>query len=231
MKPLEERFLAKVNKTNTCWLWAAYKDKKGYGRFSYKRADGVQRMITAHRVAYTLYKGHIPKDLFVCHTCDNPPCVNPDHLFLGTNDDNVKDKMKKGRHVAAGTHCGKAAISGENNSQARLTELVIRKIRVTAKHSKTSYKALGKMYGVSFQQISDIVRCKRWKHLPGIPCDKRTVEGENNGHAKLTELQVRKIRVLWKHCGISQAVLARKYGVWGQQISRIVNRRTWAHLK
>lgn len=87
-----DRFWSKVNKTDGCWLWIASRHKKGYGQF---KLDGKMRK--AHRVAWELTYGPIPPDKNVCHTCDNPPCVRPDHLFLGTNGDNVRDAVKKGR--------------------------------------------------------------------------------------------------------------------------------------
>lgn len=91
MKKLEKRFLEKVNKTDGCWLWTA-STRSGYGAIKYNnKVEG------AHRISYILYKGEINDGLFVCHTCDNPSCVNPDHLFLGSNSDNMKDAFDKGR--------------------------------------------------------------------------------------------------------------------------------------
>ncbi len=86
----EDRFNAKINKTDFCWLWTGTKDKKGYGHF-----DGNK----AHRVAFFLEYKRINKDLLICHRCDNPSCVRPDHLFEGTYSDNAKDSYAKGRIV------------------------------------------------------------------------------------------------------------------------------------
>ena len=96
-----ERFWAKVDKSGDCWLWTASKTKEGYGYF---RFDGAMRK--AHRMSWLLTNGEIPEGMLVCHTCDNPSCVNPKHLWLGTNRDNMDDMNAKGRHVfAQRTHC------------------------------------------------------------------------------------------------------------------------------
>jgi hypothetical protein len=85
-------FLSKIEKTDTCWLWTGAQIPKGYGMFWYGGKLGY-----AHRYSYLVYKGIIPKELHVCHTCDNPSCVNPEHLWLGTNLDNRLDSKTKGR--------------------------------------------------------------------------------------------------------------------------------------
>lgn len=100
MRSIEERFWVKVDKISSlsytdCWVWIGCKNPKGYGQFW-----GQDKMIGAHRYSWILKKGSIPNDLCVLHKCDNPPCVNPDHLFLGTQSDNMKDMAQKGRHVS-----------------------------------------------------------------------------------------------------------------------------------
>jgi hypothetical protein len=90
--PLSTRFEQKIQKTDDCWLWVSSIDNIGYGRFCLDR-----RNAKAHRVAWQLYRGPIENGLFVLHKCDVRNCVNPDHLFLGTQDDNIKDCVRKGR--------------------------------------------------------------------------------------------------------------------------------------
>lgn len=88
-----QRFLAKVKKSTKCWEWTASKDGFGYGMFSlYGKRQG------AHRASWQIFKGQIPKKMYVLHKCDNPSCVRPGHLFIGTQKENVKDAVSKGRH-------------------------------------------------------------------------------------------------------------------------------------
>jgi hypothetical protein len=105
---LEERFWAKVRKSEGCWEWVGSKIPKGYGNIgiSYRPPKSA----LAHRVSWEIHFGPIPGGMFVCHHCDNPGCVRPDHLFLGTNLDNIRDSESKGRFHAGDfnrrkTHC------------------------------------------------------------------------------------------------------------------------------
>jgi len=118
-KSVQERFMAKVMpEPNTgCWIWIAGMNIKGYGTFGIGQ-DGMSS--TSHRVSYEMFKGDIPNNMHVLHHCDNPYCVNPDHLFVGTNDDNMKDRLKKGR-----------GCKGERIHTARLNPVSVRIIRET----------------------------------------------------------------------------------------------------
>lgn len=110
---LEQRFWRKVGKTDDCWYWIAAKSPKGYGNLW-----NGNRVEHAHRVAYKLFIGPIPDGLFVCHTCDEPSCVNPAHLFLGTNEDNQRDASRKGR-TAAGTKHPNSKLTSEQVIEMR----------------------------------------------------------------------------------------------------------------
>lgn len=119
-KPLEERFWAKVQKSEGCWLWTANttKDRKGNKRYGLlgagRRGEG---MLFAHRVSWELHFGEIPEGLLVLHSCDTPPCVNPAHLFLGTQTDNMQDMAAKGRRGRTGPLPGAGAKSSLSRRQ------------------------------------------------------------------------------------------------------------------
>ena len=146
---LPERFEQKVELIpfTTCHWWAGGLDTHGYGQFS---VDGKANL--AHRVSYELYKGAVTDGLQVLHTCDQPLCVNPDHLFLGTHQDNMDDKVKKGRQ---------SALIGERNPKAVLTEGDVREIRASGK----SQKDLANEYGVGQTAISRVLLRQSWKHV------------------------------------------------------------------
>ncbi len=147
----EERFWSKVKKTKNCWLWIGAHDNKGYGDL---RING--KNINAHRYAYILKNGKLDKDVFVCHTCDTPSCVNPKHLWLGSNYDNVQDMVKKMRHTF-----------GERNGQAKLTEEQVKQIRELKANNVCTQEKMTKIFGVSRTIISQIITGARWKHSYG----------------------------------------------------------------
>ena len=142
-----ERFEKKFSVTPECWVWTASLDTQGYGQHHY---HGVQR--GAHRVAHELYVGAIPLGLHVLHKCDNRRCVNPDHLFLGTHQDNMRDRNQKGRQ---------AHNVGETGGGSKLTRQKILQIKADSR----SQRAISMDYGVSQGLISFIKLGKRWAHV------------------------------------------------------------------
>lgn len=146
----ENLFWNKVNKTNTCWVWLAYKNNKGYGQFGV-RINKKIKMHGAHRVSWQIHFGEIPKGLLVCHKYDNTSCVNPKHLFLGTNQDNMNDRNKKGRQA-----------KGEKIHTAVNTQKEINKIRLLYQQG-CSQKFLIRKFGICSSQICRIVNYKIWK--------------------------------------------------------------------
>lgn len=113
-QPLHERFWSRVRKIEGCWLWTAAKLAKGYGVIRDGPGKGV--LLLAHRLSWEIHQGPIPGELRVLHLCDNTSCVNPAHLFLGTQADNIKDCVGKGRHhKKEKTHCPKGhPYAGDN---------------------------------------------------------------------------------------------------------------------
>lgn len=147
--PLAERFWPKVDKAsgeNSCWLWKACRVPKGYGKVSI--ATSVSRY--AHIVAWELTKGEIPFGKCVLHSCDNPPCVNPAHLFLGTRADNNADMLAKGRHAR-----------GERQGHAKLSAADVLAIRASSEMQAN----LARRYRVCDATISMIIAGKRWRHI------------------------------------------------------------------
>ena len=146
----DERFAINVSKGDGCWLWKGGKDKDGYGLFNGK-VDGTLHS-RAHRYSYARYRGPIPSVMRVCHTCDVPECVRPDHLFLGTDADNMADKEAKGRHRSP---------IGEKHYRALLTEDQVRAILDDPRrHSRIAAE-----YKVSRTTISSIKSRHSWHHI------------------------------------------------------------------
>jgi HNH endonuclease len=141
-----DRFVAKtVPEPNTgCWLWAASIGDRGYGIAWH---DGKAQR--AHRVSYRLHIGDIPEGAIVCHRCDVPACVNPEHLFLGTQADNMRDKKDKGRSAR-----------GERNGAARLTVADVSRIR--ALRGVVTQRALANELGVAHWAIGRVMRGETW---------------------------------------------------------------------
>lgn len=148
-----ERFWSKVAKKSEdeCWEWLAGKNVGGYGQIKIKN-----KMYIAHRISWFLCNGEIPEGLRVCHTCDNPGCVNPTHLFLGTDKDNMRDKKEKGRN---------ASRAGENNGQHKLTEAQVIEIREKYIPYKYTLIMIAEEYGMSKSAIQYIIEYKSWKHV------------------------------------------------------------------
>lgn len=136
-----------------CWEWTATKSATGYGSFFFKR---FYRSYPANRVAYAIHNGALPSGLCVCHSCDNPGCVNPAHLFLGTLGENNTDRNNKGRTNDS---------RGERNNACKLKEEQVREIRTLLGKGGLSYKDLSKMFGVSPSQIGHIKTGFKWAHL------------------------------------------------------------------
>ena len=159
-KPMEERFWAKVRKTRGCWWWEGTKNNMGYGTFM--RVSPKKEL--AHRVSWMIANGAIPDGARVLHNCpegDNPACVNPDHLYLGTMKDNTQDMMKKGRNRYVAHH-------GEENGFSKLDANVVREIRErweAGPKGEALQMKLAAEFGVCFSNVGHIVSRRTWKHV------------------------------------------------------------------
>ena len=149
-----QRFWRNVDRkgANECWEWKGAKIRTGYGRF---KVGG--KMVYTHRWSYERYRSEIPDGMFVCHHCDNPACVNPLHLFLGTQADNMADRDAKGRQI-----------KGEAHSGAKLTEADVVAIKRRLQAGGETHKAIATDYGVSQRLISRINTGRQWTHVQEV---------------------------------------------------------------
>ena len=149
----EDRFWSKVNKVeNGCWLWTAATVLAGYGYFYLSTGQDI----SAHRYSWILHNGPIANGLCILHKCDVPPCVNIDHLFLGTLKDNTQDMLAKGRNDPP---------IGERSGSAKLTEGDVIKIREEYAAGGVTQRDIAKRYNVCRQTVSFVVQGKTWKHI------------------------------------------------------------------
>jgi hypothetical protein len=209
-----QRFWIQVEKTETCWLWKGGLDKDGYPLFK-ASIDGVTHT-RGHRYSYHLHKGRIPFSLSVCHSCDTPACIRPDHFFLGTNRQNHADKMAKGRQRGPG--------QGEKHFAAKLTERQAKAILLDAR----PHSWIANEYGVTTGTVSDI-KCRRsWGHLGDAPGVKAPRVSPRKGISdKITPDIVRRIRTATER----GTALAAELGVTKATITDIRKRRSWAHVE
>lgn len=145
---IAERFMAKVRRTDSCWIWSAAKYWSGYGAFRY-----FNRIIPAHRASYQIHTGKIPDGFVVMHRCDNKSCVNPAHLKIGTQMENIRDKMTKGRQLR-----------GEKHGRALLEEKDVRQIHSLRRKNMTMEK-IGSIFGIGSSHVSQILSRRMWGHV------------------------------------------------------------------
>lgn len=153
----EDRFWAKVDVRgeDECWVWTASVAGGGYGQFGLRHG----KTVPAHRLSWEMANGTIPDGLWILHRCDNKPCVNPNHLFLGTRQDNVDDMMAKGRHWIR-------PCKGEQNGRAKLTDAQVKEIRARWATGVESQSAIARDYPmISRIKVSEICRGKAWAHV------------------------------------------------------------------
>ena len=191
-------FWNRVEKTEGCWLWRGSRTTAGYGNV---RVGPKNKY--AHRLAWELTNGAIPNGLHVCHRCDNPPCVRPDHLFLGTGKDNARDSMQKGRHSPPPHYYG-------DEHHAR-------------KHPE--WLARGERNGARTHPE----RVARGDRHSSKTHPERVARGERHGMHRLTEAQVLEIRARYA-AGETSRQLAEAFGLNWSHASEIALGKSWKHL-
>jgi hypothetical protein len=156
---LEKRFWSKVNRPSLhkCWEWTSGTNNNGYGQFTVNAKIGKR---LSHRLAYADKHGPIPHGMNVLHKCDNRLCVNPGHLFLGTQKDNMQDMLAKGRRTYTNPR-------GEKNGRAILTPEQVTELRIAYVRGETS-AALANRFGVAIGVVYPIISGRNWKHLIGL---------------------------------------------------------------
>lgn len=149
---LKHEFFSKIQKTRSCWLWKSSFSGHGYGMFR-KSIDNNLYCIGAHRASWIIHhQKKIPDKMLVCHECDNKKCVNPNHLFIGSHQNNSDDKITKNR-----------GINGEKNGRSKLTDIKVKNI--LSLHPKESIGEISRMFDVDRSTISLIINGKSWQHI------------------------------------------------------------------
>ena len=157
---MSKYFWRKVKKPDGCWEYQGYRDKNGYGKTSVNT-----KVISAHRFAWEFYNGKIPEGMVVCHKCDNPPCVRPDHLFLGTTMENYRDYVQKFGHPKNNGGKRNSKCNGVKKKSVYLTDAQAQEIQAIYAKGLLGSTLIGRMFNVSGRTVRDIVQGKTHKEL------------------------------------------------------------------
>lgn len=209
-----------------CWIWNASKSRRGYGSFHAGPRRGIGRSLKANRVSWMLAGGELAKGQCVCHRCDNPSCVRPDHLFAGSQLDNIQDMKRKRRARSRDQR-------GELHSLTSLTDDIVLEARKRVRDGET-VAAVARSLGIQKGTLWNAVRGNHWAHLPGAVPNledkyRNTSKGSAHGCHKLTESDVAAIRAR-KAKGELQRSIAADMGVSETLVSAIVRRVIWRHV-
>lgn len=204
----------KLNPDTGCHEWQRGKRREYGVLYDPERGE----VVGAHVFSFERANGPVPDGLHVCHRCDNPPCVNPDHLFAGTNTQNRHDSVSKARHAR-----------GDGHGRGRLTSADVIRIRELAASGEVSDADLATQFGIRQQQISKIVTGARWRHLPGAISNrpKPAARGERNCKAKLSREQVAEIRAICRERTLAPKEIAAKYGISKATVWRVGSGNGW----
>lgn len=227
-----------VGQPNECWPWKASKFAGGYGQLKIK-----YRTVKAHRVAFRLFHGYDPEGALIRHTCDNPPCCNGLHLVEGTCAENTADCVTRGRNnPAIGNRHGskthpESRARGERVGGSKLTTEQVSEMRSLYLAGGCTQQDIATRFGIERGTVGTILRGNHWAHVP-VDSDAARVMGqknrvrigESNACAKLTETDVRAIRVRYAAGGVTMSQIATEYGVNRESIFNVLHRRTWSHV-
>lgn len=218
------KFMKLVNTVNSCWIWTGRKDRDGYGTFNHNG-----HRIQAHRISYAIYNGKTPSNLYVCHTCDNPTCVNPQHLFLATQQDNMDDMKHKNRSNI-----------GSKSPTAKLIENDIYDIIIDIYNNKyLTVNDVSTKYNVEYQTIMLLLDGKTWTHVtknltvPLSIIKSKIVHGtlgQNSPNAKLNDDIVREIKYRLLKVREKMTTLAIEYNISYNYIQKIKYGKVWKHI-
>ena len=206
---LKERIESHIISKKDCWL-TDYFHQNNRPRLT---VDGRTHLLS--RVVYEIYKGVSPGRFQVCHNCDNPRCINPDHLWLGTNADNMKDKTDKNRQL-----------KGSKIAASKLTEDIVTQIKDLLIEGKLTFQEIANRFGVGGNTISEINSGTRWRHVSGIGKPLKIIIATR----KLELAQVTRIKKFLAD-GMSYAELADLFGVSRRTIYDIQQNKTWRHVE
>lgn len=155
-----DKFMSNIGKgqSDDCWEWKGARNKDGYGLLYIggKHSAVRGRLVLTHRLSYSIFKGGIPEGLCVLHDCDNPPCCNPNHLYVGDNCDNVHDAILRGRH---------GHNQGDRSPQSKLTEAIVRRCRVLYKRGLFDENDLAWIYGVNPYTMLSALKRRSWRQV------------------------------------------------------------------
>ena len=198
-------FLHRVKASGDCLEFTGALDRKGYGRQSFRGKAWL-----SHRVSYEVATGPIPDGMFVCHKCDNPACVNPDHLFAGSHRDNTDDMLRKGRSQRR---------RGESHSRVKLTGEQV----VAIKLDPRTHREIAGDYGISLGYVHSLKVGRAWSEIGGESVRNGYARGERNANSKLTYEAAEEIRS--DERSISE--IARKHGVSRATVRNIKRNLIW----
>lgn len=208
---IKQRIESHITSKKDCWITDHKIDVNGRPRIFF---DGKSYILA--RIVYELYKGDFPKNLFVCHTCDNPLCINPEHLYIGDNAENGRNRKRRNRQA-----------KGSKIGQSKLNETQVLEIKQLLIEGKLSLRQIGNRFGVSATTITLINNGKSWTHVEGIGA---TIDINRSGKSfKLNEEKVKQIKKLIAE-GMGITRISNLFGVSPSTISEIKHNKAWVHV-